>query len=220
MYGTQKTHFSIFCRHTFEAYYSQYCVNCKNIFGCSNLKNKDYCILNKQYKKEEYEELVPKIITQMQKNKEWGEFFPIKISQFAFNETVAQEYFPMQKEKIIEMGGKWKEESQKDYQPQRINITTDIKEVEDKICYEILACEITGKNFRIIPQELAFYKKMNLPIPTKHPDQRHLERIKQRNPRQLWPRKCASCKKSILTSYPETNPTKIYCEECYLKEIY
>jgi len=30
-----------------------------------------YCILNKQYSKEEYEELVPKIIEHMQKTGEW-----------------------------------------------------------------------------------------------------------------------------------------------------
>ena len=33
----------------------------------SSLRNKSYCILNKQYTKEEYEELVPKIIEHMMK---------------------------------------------------------------------------------------------------------------------------------------------------------
>ncbi|MDP2669631.1 MAG: hypothetical protein Q8O99_01100 [bacterium] len=36
------------------------------MFGCSNLRNKQYCIFNKQYTQEEYEQLVPKIITHMQ----------------------------------------------------------------------------------------------------------------------------------------------------------
>ncbi|MFA5829533.1 MAG: hypothetical protein WC843_03495 [Candidatus Gracilibacteria bacterium] len=228
MYSTQKTFFSLFCRHTYEAYYSEYCVNCKYIFGCSNLRDKNYCILNKQYTKEEYEMLVPKIIEQMQKTPftpgssvgQWGQFFPIDLSPFAFNESVAQEYFPLTKEQVIAIGGKWREENPKEFQPQRIQIPQNIKDVPDSICYEVLACEITGRNYRIIPQELAFYRRMNLPIPHKHPDQRHRERISKRNPRQLFKRACDKCKKEILTSYPTTNPAKIYCRECYLKELY
>ena len=34
-------------------------------FGCVSIRNKKYCILNKQYTKEEYEELLPKIIAHM-----------------------------------------------------------------------------------------------------------------------------------------------------------
>jgi predicted small metal-binding protein len=47
---------------------AQYCVNChgsSDLFGCVGLRKKQYCILNKQYTKEEYEELVPKIIEHM-----------------------------------------------------------------------------------------------------------------------------------------------------------
>ena len=220
MYATQKTLFSLFCRHTYETYYSEYCVNCKHIFGCSNLRDKNYCILNKQYTEEEYFELVPKIIGQMMKAGEWGEFFPMNISPFAFNESVAQEYFPLTKEQVKSLGSKWREENQKEFQPQRITIPTNITDVPDNICYEVLACQVTGRNYRIIPQELAFYRRMNLPIPRKHPDQRNLERIAKRNPRRLWKRNCDKCKMEILTSYPPGQPEIIYCDKCYLKEVY
>jgi hypothetical protein len=46
-----------------------------------------------------------------------------------------------------------------------------------------IKCEVSEKPFRIIKQELEFYRKHNLPIPKKHPDIRHLERMKLRNPR-------------------------------------
>ncbi|NUJ97742.1 hypothetical protein HGA92_03055, partial [Candidatus Gracilibacteria bacterium] len=93
--------------YSFQIYYSNNC------FGCVGLKNKSYCILNKQYTKEEYEALVPKIIEHMmtppkspsiegesgaivkQGEQEWGEFFPSSLSPFGYNETVAQEYFPI-----------------------------------------------------------------------------------------------------------------------------
>jgi hypothetical protein len=156
----------------------------------------------------------------MQKTGEWGEFFPITISPYAYNETVAQEYFPLVPANVKTLGGRWKEENQMEFQPQRITIPSDIKDVSDDICYEVLACEVTGRNYRIVPQELAFYRRMKLPIPRKHPDQRHLERIQKRNPRQLLERKCDQCKANILTSYPPTSPVKVYCEKCYLKEVY
>ena len=47
---------------------SEYCFQChasSHLFGCIGLRNKQYCILNKQYSKEEYETLVPKIISHM-----------------------------------------------------------------------------------------------------------------------------------------------------------
>ncbi|MDD5750821.1 MAG: hypothetical protein PHU56_04260, partial [Candidatus Pacebacteria bacterium] len=46
----------------------QYCVHCyssSHLFGCVGLKNKQYCILNKQYTKEQYEALLPRIIQHM-----------------------------------------------------------------------------------------------------------------------------------------------------------
>ncbi|MDD5146640.1 MAG: hypothetical protein PHN39_02780, partial [Candidatus Pacebacteria bacterium] len=82
---------------------SNYCVQCHNshnLFACIGLRNKQYCILNKQYIKEEYEELVPKIIQHMndmpytdKKGRvyRYGEFFPPELSPFCYNETIAQE---------------------------------------------------------------------------------------------------------------------------------
>lgn len=78
--------------------YLQYCnvtMNCKNCFGCSNLKNKSYCILNKQYTREEYETLLPRIIEHMKKTEEYGKFFPSEISPFDYKESQAEQYFPI-----------------------------------------------------------------------------------------------------------------------------
>ncbi|MEI8091831.1 MAG: hypothetical protein WCG98_06540 [bacterium] len=36
-----------------------------NMFGCVGMRDKEYCILNKQYTREEYETLVPQIIEKM-----------------------------------------------------------------------------------------------------------------------------------------------------------
>ena len=68
-----------------------------NLFWCIGLRNKQYCIFNKQYTKDEYEKTVANIITHMQETGERGEFFHPSLSPFGYNETVAQEYFPLEK---------------------------------------------------------------------------------------------------------------------------
>jgi len=72
------------------------------MFGCASIRDKQYCILNKQYTREEYEKLVPQIIEKMQADGERGEFLPERISPFGYNETVANEYFPLSKEEAIQ----------------------------------------------------------------------------------------------------------------------
>ena len=96
----------------------------------------------------------------------------------------------------------------------------DIASIPDDILNWAIECEVTGKPFRIIKQELEFYRKHHIPIPRKHPDQRHLERMQQRNPRKLFHRKCDQCQKPIQTTYSPERKERVYCESCYEKEMY
>ncbi|MDD3302343.1 MAG: hypothetical protein PHN31_02225 [Candidatus Gracilibacteria bacterium] len=204
--------------------YCDICYDCVNCFGCVGLSNKEYCIFNKQYIKDEYQELVQKIIKHMIKTGEWGEFFPVSISPFGYNETVAQEYFPLKKEESILKGFNWSDYEQPipkvDKIIQALKLPNNIKEIPDDILNRAIECEITKKPFRIIKQELDFYRKHNLPIPKRHPEQRHLDRMILRNPRKLYDRKCDKCKKDIKTTYSPERPEIVYCEDCYDKEIY
>jgi hypothetical protein len=59
------------------------------------LRNKEYCIFNKQYTKEAYEELVVKIIEYMKTTGERGEFFNPSYAPFGYNETIAQNDSPL-----------------------------------------------------------------------------------------------------------------------------
>jgi hypothetical protein len=75
--------------------YSAYIMNGgHDLFGCIALKKSEFCVLNKKYSKEDYETLLPKIIAHMKKSGEWGEFFPMSISPFKYEETKAVDYFP------------------------------------------------------------------------------------------------------------------------------
>jgi hypothetical protein len=222
IYGAR---FSSLCRYDIaNVDYCFFCHACKDCFGCSALHNKEYCILNKQYSKEGYQELVPKIIEHMRSTGEWGEFFPVNLSPFDYNETIAQENFPLNKAKAEENGWGWKN---------NLGIRPDVKktipasklpdklsDIPDDVLNWAIECEATNRPFRLIKAELKFYRENKIPIPRKHPDQRHLERANRHNPAQLFDRKCTKCSSDIQTTYNPNRPEKVYCGDCYLKEVY
>ena len=76
--------------------------------------------------------------------------------------------------------------------------------------------------FRILPEDLKFYRRMNLPLPRLCPNCRHYQRLKQRNPLKLWHRKCMKegCTNEFETSYAPNRPEIVYCEKCYQQEVY
>lgn len=199
--------FSKFCNLCYQSSELEYCDNCqasKKSFGCMSLKGHSNCILNKQYSPEEYDKLVAQIKQQMLSSGEYGEFFPVSLSVFGYNETKAQDFFPLSREEALAQGYQWKEIDPKSYLP---------------ASGDILACKHCNKNYRIIPQELAFYKKMRLPIPTLCFDCRHLKRKSLQNPQRLYSRTCAKCSAAIETTYAPDRSEKVYCENCYLKEV-
>ncbi len=207
-----------------DLFYCWYMEACRNCFGCVNMMRSEYCIFNKQYSKEDYENLVPRIIEHMRASGEWGEFYPMKISPFGYNKTTAQMYYPLTKEQVLAKNLKWD-----DYEPplpdiEKIvkakDIPDNIDDIPDAALNFALECEESGKLFKITPQELQFYRKHRIPLPRRAPYQRHLDRFGQRNPRKFWRRECARCSKEIETTYSPQRLEKVCCEECYLKEIY
>jgi len=228
----------------------RYCDSCRsssNLFGCIGLHSKQYCILNKQYTKEEYENLIPKIIESMNaipyidakgRVYKYGEFFPSELSLFAYNETFAQEYFPLSKDEALARGYSWRDQETKNYKitKKSIDLPSNIQSVDDSILNEIIQCEHNQtcahqctKAFKIIESELQFYKKINLPLPRLCPNCRHYERLAQRNPLKLWHRQCmcdkqhphhtGRCPNEFETSYSPDRKEIVYCEQCYQQEV-
>ena len=220
-YKNTRMLFSKLCQSS-DGMYCDACHTSRNLFGCTGMRNAEYCILNKQYTKEEYEELVPKIVEHMRSTGEWGEFFPITISPFGYNETVAHEYFNMNKDEVLQKGWEWRdeEESQEKYMGPVVDVPSNIDDVDDVFCEKILRCKDTGKLFRIIEQELNLYRELHLPIPEHSPNARHFHRLGLRNPRELWTRKCDKCGEEMQTSYSPEREETIYCETCYMAEVY
>ncbi len=191
-----------------DATYVFNCHNAHDLFGCVGLRGKEYCILNKQYSKTDFASLSSKIIEQMKtvpykdatgKLYFYGEFFPVDYHLFAYNETIAHEYFPLTKEEVLRQGYAWRDPEDRNY---NITLAPDdlpdhIKDAESTIADHIIGCAHKGAcneqcttAFRIIPTELLFYKAYEIPLPTLCPNCRHYGRLKQRNPLKLWHRKC------------------------------
>ena len=233
------------CRNLF---YCDSCRGCSDCFGCVGLSKKQYCILNKQYTKEEYFIMIEKIKTHMnnmlffdKKGKEYpfGEFFPSELSPFAYNESIAFEESPLSREEVLASGYKWKEPEIKNYVStiKSEALPENIFDIEDSICEEVIECPNLGGTqtqcvsaYRILPDELSFYRQMNLPIPRYCPNCRYHQRLAWKNPFHFYKRECmcelsnhnhkARCSNKFETMYSPNRPEKIYCKECYQKEIY
>ena len=207
-----------------ECYYSECLKNCHNCFWCVWLTNEMYCILNKKYTKEEYEELIPQIINNMKTFMEWWENLPIQISPFYYNETMAQDYFPITKEYAKENYFKWNIINEKILDVEKIipsdKLPISIKDIPDDILNWAIKCNKTNKPYIITEQELLFYRNMNISIPKKHPEVRHIERENRRAWEKLYKRLCNKCNKQLNTVYSSDDPYKIYCEKCFWNIIY
>jgi hypothetical protein len=215
------------------------CQNSSNLFGCVGLRNKQYCIFNKQYTKEEYEALVLKIIEHMNQMPyvdkkgrvyKYGEFFPADMSPTAYNDSLANEFFPLKESEIKEQGYVWRKPAEKNFNAtmQSTNVPDDINNVDESITKEIISCAHQGncnhecaKVFRITSQELQFYKLLKIPLPRICQNCRHYSRFAWRNPAKLWHRKCMKpgCQNEFETSYAPDRPEIVYCEQCYNNEV-
>ncbi len=211
--------------------YSFYTTARKNIFGCVNLKRKEYCILNKQYSKEEYEKLVPQIIQNMKDmpyidkiGRKWfyGEFLPLDFSPFAYNETMAQTFFPKTQEEALAEGFKWYEGEGNKYTitKKAQDLPDTISETEESILKEVIECQSCQKAYRFTIGEYNLIKQLNLPLPHECFNCRQKFRFTRLRMPKLYDRTCQKCNKEIKTSFAPERPEIVFCEKCYQQEVY
>ena len=239
--------------------YCLFCQSCADLFGCVGMRNKQFCILNKQYTKEEYEALVPRIIQHMidmpykdsvGRVYAYGEFFPPEFSPFAYNESVAQDQIPLTREEAIAKGYKWRDPVESDIviTKKAEDLPDHIRDAKDGFLEDLIECEHKAecndqctKAFRLIPQELVFYRNLQIPLPRLCPRCRTVDRLQQRTRFMLFKRHCTcsgiqsengkyrnavshphgsnACPNEFETSYAPERSEIVYCEECYQQEV-
>ena len=235
---------------------NEYCVHLfssADCFGCVGLKKKQYCVFNKQYTKEEYEILVSKIKKQMDEMPyvdsqglvyKYGEFFPMEFSPFGYNNTLAIQHFPLTKEETMKKNYGWIEVPRGEYKITKKagELVDSIEDTVDDILKEIIECENCKNPYRILENELIFYKKEKLPIARICSECRHERRISDRLTIHLYKRSCMCagvvdqtqtykntvkhihggepCGEIFKTGYSPDRPEIVYCEKCYQQEVY
>lgn len=235
-----------FCIWNYGAADMEYCIGChysKNLFGCIGLRHKQYCILNKQYTQAEYEKMLPLIKQQMMRmpyidskgsEYRYGEFFPVELSPFDYNQTLAREFSPLTKTEVLSQSYGWHETKERppldairsQDLPDHIQDITEGTVAKPILCkaYEDDPAKAMEHHctqyFKIIPQELAFYKRMGLALPKYCHNSRHFHRLQHINPFRLWDRPCGNCGKDMQTTYAPDRPETVLCDECYLAHVY
>jgi hypothetical protein len=210
--GSYNCAFINFCRVSKNCFYCDSVGSCDSCFGCIGLSHNSYCILNKQYSKQEYEAIVPKIIEHMRQNGEWGVGFPIKNSPFPFNDTVANELYPTKKSDALKRGFIW-------------NDNKVIAQDERAVTKDVLKCEACHRRFNLIPHEVFYYKRMGICNPTKCFFCRRKARLTSRINYALFKRQCmceeaghgheGRCPNEFETTYAPDRSEIIYCQKCY-----
>jgi len=209
--------------------YSYFIFGSHHCFGSMNLKKEEYCILNKRYTKEDYESLAARIRKHMDdmpytdkvgRVYRYGEFLPFNLSPFAYNETVAYEYFPLKEAEAEKAGLAWGKYEAEPPVFSGYVIPDDIHEVQDDILEKVLKCEVSGKGYRVIPIELAFYRRFNIPIPRLAPFERHKWRLRFiADHLKFYSRKCEKCARAVDSVYTAEEFPAVYCEACYNSEV-
>jgi len=239
--GSSHSIYTIACRYSHSCWCiafgkelknCRYCLNTffsSNCFWCVWLKNKEYCIYNKQYTKQEYNELVPEIIAWMIRNNQRWEFFDPQLSYWWYNETMWIDYHPMWKEEALK---KWYKRNDYVAPFPKVEKTVPWEKLPKIGCKAIqekkpdflkkipnyaIVCEVSKKPFRIIKQEIDFYVKHNLPLPTKHPDVRHQERLARKDSATMHLIHCDECGEEMLSVHEKEQWKKILCEKCFYK---
>src|SRR3990167_2674524 len=232
--GSNKVVVSWMGEKNFSASYTSSCTNCEELLGCVGLRNKKFCILNKQYDEATYHALKKQIIDKMKADGEWGENLAPALIPQNYNDSIAQELFPLSKAEVLAKGWKWSDDQgmtrgKETMKPEAL--PNSISATPESILKEILACVACQRNYRIQPKELAVLKTLGLALPTHCQDCRFDERLKRYYFPRTYDRQCmcsinshnhhtsATCQTTFKTTYAPNRPEKVFCSPCYQAEL-
>lgn len=189
-----KCSFGISCNHCNETHFSEYCDFCDDCIGCISLKRGKFCILNKKYSEEEYKKLKEHIFAELsggigQMAGAEAFFDPAK-SPFAYEETIADLYFP------------------------KSNFS------DQKKFNEVGKCDYCGRGLSLSEAEEGLYKKMNVATAKTCFNCRIQSLARPYSAVVMEKAKCSSCGKEVFKGKSARDFGRLYCEECYLKEVY
>ena len=174
----------------------------------------------------------------------YGEFFPTELSPFGYNNTLAMQHFPITREEAKNKHYLWVEPKKGEYTitKKAKDLPESSSDIDMEILKEVIECEGCKNAYRILENELIFYKKEKLSLPRLCSECRHERRIADRLKLFLYERSCMCaglndetnkykntithdhgefpCGKKFKTGYSSKRPEIVYCEKCYQAEVY
>ena len=211
--------------------YSMGVLSSSNVFGSMCVNKGQYCILNKKYDEQSFQELKAKIIKHMDEmpyvdsqgqTYQYGEFLPSELSAFPYNLTLANPFLPLRKEETLKKGYTWRDPQPQEYAHtmKAVDLPDHIKDAPDDITKEVIACEKCGRGFRVLDSELAQRRSMNVPLARTCPFCRIEEKMRGWvKSLTLHDRTCAKCGVAFRTNFDENDAPYILCKSCYIKEV-
>lgn len=213
-----------------DSEYCKLCLGGADLFGCVSVRKGRNMILNKQYEEGDFKRLRSEIREHMNSRPyiaprgqvyAYGEFFPPFMSPFAYNTTLAQNFFLLTENGAKEKGYTWRVEEKREPGEVSMNesdLPDHIRDAKDEILKARIACSVCPRVYRIIESELAFLRQMNLPLPRNCPFCRINRKL------DIWvktnrriPRECGGCGAKMESHYTEEEYKDVYCRQCYIK---
>ncbi len=201
-----------------------YCDTChgsSHLFGCVSMVKRQHCILNRQYSEEEYQALLPRIVRHMRKTGEWGEFFPASLALVPYNYSLAQRYFPLSKEEVLQRGLWWHEPRGAEARISAGAIAAaalpDVLPQGDVAIVALSA--VSGKPFRITTEEIRRYRKLNVPLPRLTYDERMNARMARVGGVRLHERSCDKTGRLLRSIHPPEAGYPVWDREEFEREM-
>lgn len=170
------TRVAAYCNNVFQGEaltYSQYLYDCNHCFGCVGLRKQSYCILNKQYSREEYLALIPRVIAHMRSSAEWGAWFPPAIAPHDYRECSAHEHLsPIPFDEARRRGYRFTSKHESAAANPRGDLPSPPQRISPENFSTIAAgtfrCVDSGKLIRYQRPELEYLRRNKLPLPYQH----------------------------------------------------
>lgn len=222
--------FSAFLTRCQNMEYCIECFDCENCFGCTNLRHKKFCILNKQYEEDEYWRLIDEIKCKMLEDGTYGEYLPPKFGYIPASSSNASTFFTRFTEEENEkygvrefdhsLDGAFGEWGDKKFKPMS-EVPDSVLELDaDEFSKVVFFDEAAQRPYTYSKHELAVLQKLKSPPSMNHFIDRVWYLWKELNMGEYVNGTCQSCSVSVEHAKNAHYPNrKIYCQECYYKYI-
>ena len=221
--------FCFLCIQSQHMEYSLLCYNCENCFGCVGLQRKRFCILNQQYREDDYWKKLDEIKCRMLADGEYGEFFPAKYSPSYWADSGAPVWFDTSEKDARAMGCLFFDPESAGAIGEDLSSATPtpIEEIPDRVDHlsdewinRPLHDRASNRRFAMIKPEVEFYRRMNIAPPRKH----FISRIKdlwlEANQASFMETKCEACHKPLRVAKNAAHPIRRHlCRSDYLKYL-